>query len=39
MKIKMVGAGPAGLYFAGLMKRHDPRHEITIYERSPRNAT
>lgn len=39
MKIKIVGAGPAGLYFAALMKRHDPRHEITLYERSPRNAT
>ena len=39
MKIKIIGAGPAGLYFAGLMKRHDPRHEITLYERSPRDAT
>jgi 2-polyprenyl-6-methoxyphenol hydroxylase-like FAD-dependent oxidoreductase len=39
MKIKIIGAGPAGLYFAALMKRHDPRHEITIYERSRRDAT
>lgn len=39
MKIKIIGAGPAGLYFAALMKRHDPSHEITLYERSPRNAT
>ncbi len=39
MKIKIVGAGPAGLHFAALMKRSDPSHEITIYERSPREAT
>jgi 2-polyprenyl-6-methoxyphenol hydroxylase-like FAD-dependent oxidoreductase len=39
MKIKIVGAGPAGLHFAALMKRHDPAHEITIYERSARDAT
>ncbi len=39
MKIKIIGAGPAGLYFAALMKRHDPSHEITLYDRSPRNAT
>ena len=39
MKIKILGAGPAGLSFAALMKRHDPRHEITIYERNPRDAT
>ncbi|HEX5392531.1 MAG TPA: FAD-dependent monooxygenase [Rhodocyclaceae bacterium] len=39
MKIKIIGAGPAGLYFAALMKRHDPSHEITLYERSRRDAT
>jgi 2-polyprenyl-6-methoxyphenol hydroxylase-like FAD-dependent oxidoreductase len=39
MNIKIVGAGPAGLYFAALMKQHDPRHEITVYERNPRDAT
>jgi 2-polyprenyl-6-methoxyphenol hydroxylase-like FAD-dependent oxidoreductase len=39
MKIKIVGAGPAGLHFAALMKRHDPSHDITIYERSQRDAT
>lgn len=39
MKIKIVGAGPAGLHFAALMKRADPSHDITIYERFPRNAT
>lgn len=39
MKIRIVGAGPAGLYFAALMKQHDPSYEITLFDRSPRNAT
>jgi 2-polyprenyl-6-methoxyphenol hydroxylase-like FAD-dependent oxidoreductase len=39
MKIAIVGAGPAGLSFAALMKRQDPRHAITLYERSPRDVT
>ena len=39
MKIKILGAGPAGLYFAALMKQHDLSHEIILYERGPRTAT
>lgn len=39
MNIKIVGAGPAGLYFAALMKKHDPRHRIDIFERNFRDAT
>ena len=39
MKIAIIGAGPAGLTFAALMKRQDPHHEITLYERGPRSAT
>ena len=39
MKINIIGAGPAGLYFAALMKRHDSSHDITLYERGPRAAT
>lgn len=39
MKIAIIGAGPAGLYFAALMKKHDPSHDIVLYERSPRHAT
>jgi len=39
MKIRIIGAGPAGLYFAALMKQHDPAHDIVIYERNPRDAT
>jgi anthraniloyl-CoA monooxygenase len=32
MKIEVIGGGPAGLYYSLLMKKHDPSHEITIYE-------
>ena len=39
MKIKILGAGPAGLCFAALMKRQDPRHDITVIERGSRDAT
>src|ERR1044071_6729805 len=34
MKINIIGGGPAGMYFAILMKRADAAHEITIYERN-----
>ena len=34
MKINIIGGGPAGLYFALLMTKHDPRHEITVAERN-----
>lgn len=34
MKINIIGGGPAGLYFAILMKRTDPAHDITVYERN-----
>src|SRR3989442_14726010 len=39
MKINIVGAGPGGLYFALLMKKHDPASQITIYEQNPPDAT
>lgn len=39
MKIRIIGAGPAGLYFAALVKRADPAHDVVIYERGPRDAT
>src|ERR1700758_958979 len=34
MRIACVGGGPAGLYFAILMKLRDPDHDITVFERS-----
>src|SRR5262245_12767086 len=34
MNVTIVGAGPAGLYLALLMKRADPKHEITVLERN-----
>jgi anthraniloyl-CoA monooxygenase len=34
MKINIIGGGPAGLYFAILMKKSDPAHQITVYERN-----
>lgn len=39
MKITIVGGGPAGLYFALLMKKADPTHEITVFERNAPNDT
>jgi anthraniloyl-CoA monooxygenase len=34
MRIVCIGGGPAGLYFALLMKQLDPRHDITVVERN-----
>jgi anthraniloyl-CoA monooxygenase len=34
MKINIIGGGPAGLYFAILMKKADPANEITVHERN-----
>ena len=34
MKINIIGGGPAGLYFAILMKKSSPDHQITVYERN-----
>ncbi|MGH8899873.1 MAG: FAD-dependent monooxygenase [Egibacteraceae bacterium] len=39
MRIGICGGGPAGLYFAVLMKRADPGHEVTVVERNPADAT
>src|SRR6187401_88006 len=39
MKIAVVGGGPAGLYFAILMKKADPRHDITVHERNQADDT
>ncbi|WP_295524022.1 bifunctional salicylyl-CoA 5-hydroxylase/oxidoreductase [uncultured Pseudacidovorax sp.] len=34
MNIVCIGGGPAGLYFALLMKKHNPGHEVTVVERN-----
>src|SRR2546423_8145100 len=34
MKINIIGGGPAGMYFAILMKKADAGRDITIYERN-----
>jgi 2-polyprenyl-6-methoxyphenol hydroxylase-like FAD-dependent oxidoreductase len=39
MKIVCVGGGPAGLYFATVMKRRDEEHDITVLERNPVGST
>lgn len=39
MKINIIGGGPAGLYFALLMKKANPAHEITVRERNAPDDT
>ncbi len=39
MKINVIGGGPAGLYFALLMKKADPASEIVVAERNAADDT
>jgi anthraniloyl-CoA monooxygenase len=39
MRITVVGAGPAGLYFALLMKKVDPSHDVRVFERDGADDT
>jgi anthraniloyl-CoA monooxygenase len=34
VRIAVIGGGPAGLFFAALMKRADPTHAIVVHERN-----
>ena len=37
--VRVIGAGPAGLFFALLLKRKRPDADITVIEQNPRDAT
>ncbi|HZI17076.1 MAG TPA: FAD-dependent monooxygenase [Pyrinomonadaceae bacterium] len=39
MKINVIGGGPAGLYFALLMRRRGAAREVNVFERNPPGAT
>ncbi|WP_109477595.1 FAD-dependent monooxygenase [Paraburkholderia sp. C35] len=39
MKIVVIGAGPAGLYFSLLAKKSNPEHEIQVFEQNVKGAT
>lgn len=39
MKIASIGGGPAGLFFSILIKKADPSHGITVFERNAPDAT
>jgi 2-polyprenyl-6-methoxyphenol hydroxylase-like FAD-dependent oxidoreductase len=39
MRIACVGGGPAGLYFAILIKARYPAHDVEVFERNPRGVT
>jgi 2-polyprenyl-6-methoxyphenol hydroxylase-like FAD-dependent oxidoreductase len=39
LKILVVGAGPAGLYFSYLAKRHAPHWQVRVVEQNPPDAT
>jgi 2-polyprenyl-6-methoxyphenol hydroxylase-like FAD-dependent oxidoreductase len=39
MRIAVLGAGPAGLYFAYLWKKRHPGAEVAVFEQNPAGAT
>jgi len=39
MRIAILGAGPAGLYLAYLIKRRQPKADVTVIEQNPADAT
>lgn len=39
MKIACIGGGPAGLYFALLLKKAQPEHSIIVFERNKPDQT
>ena len=39
MKVAVIGAGPAGLYLAYLLKRHQRADQVRVFEQNPAGAT
>jgi len=39
MRVAILGAGPAGLYLAYLIKRRDPSVEVRVFEQNSAHAT
>ena len=39
MRIVILGAGPAGLYLAYLIRRRNPRADVRVIEQNPPDAT
>jgi anthraniloyl-CoA monooxygenase len=39
MRVGVIGGGPGGLYFASLLKRLAPEHDITVWERNAATHT
>lgn len=39
MKIAVIGGGPAGLFFARLLKMRRPGDDVDVFEQNPRGAT
>jgi len=39
LRVAVIGGGPGGLYFALLMKKASPQHEITVFERNAPDST
>jgi benzoate-CoA ligase family protein len=39
LHISVIGAGPAGLLFASLIKSRQPQHEVVVFEQNERHVT
>ncbi len=39
LRVAVIGGGPGGLYFALLLKKANPKHEITLFERNGPDST